>query len=117
VVPLAQREVIDAEDRGAAAASGTGTAMTSRIIEARPGAAPPRAAASRAPARPPSATAIAVSAARAGGVRREYREARPSGCSANVSAGQSGSWQKSRRAVSRISTSRPPAGTSRSHRW
>ncbi len=90
--------------------------MTSRIIVCPPGAAMPSAAASRAPARPHSAAATAASAAASGGVRRANREASPSTCPANVTSGQPGSRHRNRRAASRITTGRPPAGTSRSRR-
>jgi hypothetical protein len=49
-------------------------------------------------------------------VRREYREVRPSICSANVITGQSGATQKNRRTASRITTGLPPIAASASRR-
>jgi hypothetical protein len=56
------------------------------------------------------------SAPRSTGVRRARREVRPSICSANVTAGQTGLLQKNRRTVSRISTRCPATGASASRR-
>jgi hypothetical protein len=81
----------------------------------RPASIPSRQA-SRAPARPASASATAVSIAASGGVRRAYRKLRPSTCSANVVSGQSGAAQKNRRTVSRITTGLPPIAASASRR-
>ena len=78
--------------------------MTSRSMLERPGRQVQHRGASRAPARPARASAIAVSIRASGGVRRARREVRPSTCSANVTAGQSGLPQKNRRTASRIST-------------
>jgi hypothetical protein len=89
--------------------------MTSRSKVDRLTAAP-SAAARRAPARPASATATTPSIAASSGVRRAYREVRPSNCSANVAARQSGASQKNRRTISRIITGRPPAAASASRR-
>jgi hypothetical protein len=72
--------------------------------------------ASRAPARPASATATAASIAASSGVRRAYRLVRPSTCSANVAAGPPGASQKNRRTASRITAFRPPIATSASRR-
>jgi hypothetical protein len=73
-------------------------------------------AASRDPARPARASAIAVSIRASSGVRRDRREVRPRTCSANVTAGQAGLPQKNRRTASRITTGCPPAGASASRR-
>jgi len=73
-------------------------------------------AASRAPARPARASAIAVSVRASGGVRRARREVSPPTCSANVTAAQSGFPQKNRRTASRIVTGWPPTGASASRR-
>ena len=116
-VALAQREVVDAQGLGGGGRPGSGIAMSSRIIVCPLGAAMPSAAASRDPARPHSAAATAARYAVSGGVRRAYREVRPPTCPANVTAGQAGSRHRNRIAASQITTSRPPAWTSRSRRW
>jgi hypothetical protein len=89
--------------------------MTSRSMLDLP-AVRPSAPASRAPARPARASAIAVSARARGRVRRARREVSPPTCSANVTAAQSGLPQKNRRTASRIVTGWPPAGSSASRR-
>jgi hypothetical protein len=81
--------------------------MIRRSMLDRPASSPSRGA-SRAPARPASASATAVSISASGGVRRAYRTVRPSTCSANVVTGQSGAGQKNRRTASRITTGLPP---------
>jgi hypothetical protein len=94
-------------------ACGAGSAISSRSMHVRP-AVIPSAAASRDPARPASAAATAPSIPASGGVRRAYREVRPSTCSANVVRLHPGAAQKNRRAVSRITTRRPPIPASAS---
>jgi len=94
---------------------GPGSAITRRSRLDRPASMPSNPD-SLAPARPASATATAPSIAASGGVRRAYREVRPSTCSANVVTGQSGLPQKNRRTASRISTRRPPIAASASRR-
>ena len=82
----------------------------------RPASSPSRGA-SRAPARPASASATAVSISASGGVRRAYRTVRPPALlAANVVTGQSGAGQKNRRTVSRITTGLPPIAASASRR-
>jgi hypothetical protein len=89
--------------------------MIRRSMLDRPASSPSRGA-SRAPARPASASATAVSSCASGGVRRPYRTVRPSTCSANVATGQSGAGQKNRRTASRITTGLPPIAASASRR-
>jgi hypothetical protein len=89
--------------------------MTSRSMLDRP-AVRSSAPASRVPARPARASAIAVSVRASGGVRRARREVSPSTCSAKVTAAQPGLPQKNRRTASRIVTGWPPAGASASRR-
>jgi hypothetical protein len=74
----------------------------------------PSRAASRAPARPASATAIAVSAFRSNDVRRARGAASICGCSANVRAGHCGLSQKNRRTRNRSCTCLPYTGASAS---
>jgi hypothetical protein len=71
---------------------------------------------SRAPARPPSASATACSTPVSPGVRRAWRLVSPPTCSAKVTFAQAGTGQKKRRTVRQISTSRPPAAISSSRR-
>ena len=116
VVPAAaEREVVDPHDRQGPAC-GSGSAMTRRSMLDRP-AVRPSAAASRAPARPARASAIAVSARASGGVRRERREVRPLDLLGERAARQPGVAQKNRRTISRIRTRLPPIAASASRRW
>ncbi len=68
--------------------------------------------ASRAPARPAAATAIAVNAARNGGLDRECGVVSPSICSTKVTRTHDGSRHVNRRTVTRITTRTPPSGVS-----
>jgi hypothetical protein len=72
--------------------------------------------ASRAPARPASATAMSRSTPASSSVLRAYRAARPGTCSANVVFAQAGSSQNSRRTRSRMITRCPPIAASASRR-
>jgi hypothetical protein len=72
--------------------------------------------ASRAPARPASATATCSSIPRSNGVRRPYRTVRPGTCSANVRRWHAWWLQNSRRTDSTITTRRPPKARSASRR-
>ena len=108
------REVVDPGLRRAGR-SGTGTAMTSRIIE--PGRPPGPARRPGAPARPASATAIrpapppaAASCARTAGQARGLLGER---LAPHPVSGQ----RRNRRTASRISTCCPPMAASESRRW
>jgi hypothetical protein len=67
----------------------------------------PSVRARRAPARPARATAIAVNAARSGGLYRECGVVRPGICSTNVTRPHPASRHASRRTNRRITTGRP----------
>jgi hypothetical protein len=95
--------------------AGRGIARTRRIIVIRLTPAPNRPD-SRVPARPPSASATASSAAVAAGVRRACLPASPSTCSANVDFPHSGARPRNRRTVRQMTTSQPPAAVSSSRR-
>ncbi len=77
----------------------------------------PSAPASRAPARPASATAIAVNAERGGGLYRTCGVVNPGTCSTNVRRWHPAASQTNRRTVSLIVTGIPASGPSRSSRW
>jgi hypothetical protein len=77
----------------------------------------PSVPASRAPARPASATAIAVNAERSGGLYRACGVVNPGTCSANVRRQQPGASQMNRRTVNRIDTGVATSGASRSTCW
>jgi hypothetical protein len=70
--------------------------------------------ASRAPARPASATATCSNSPRSSGVRRPYRIVRAGTCSANVRCWHTWSLQNSRRTDSTITIRRSPNATSAS---
>ena len=96
---------------GAAAAGGSGSAMTSRsTVEEWTGT--PRVPASRAAARPASSSPKPASMPSSGTLRRRYLADTPSACSANVTFGHEGSGQRNRRTDSTTSTGRPPAAPS-----
>ena len=71
---------------------------------------------SRAPARPPSASATAWSTAVIAGVRRACLLVSPLTCSANVTLVHSGDRQINRRTARQITTSQPPMAVSSSRR-
>jgi hypothetical protein len=76
----------------------------------------PSAAASRAPARPANATAIAVNAPRSGGLYRACGVVNPGTCSTNVRRRHDVASQPNRRTASRMTTGVPASGASRSTR-
>jgi hypothetical protein len=81
---------------GAAAAAGSGSAMTNRKT-AEEWTGTPRAPASRAAARPASSRPKPASMASSGTLRRRYRTVRPAACSTNVTFAHEGSGQRNRR--------------------
>lgn len=94
----------------------SGTARSRFNSVSRP-AVMPNAPASRAPARPASATAIAVNAPRSGALYRACGVVRSGICSANVRRAQADTSQTNRRTVKRITTGVPACGQSRTIRW